>query len=180
MNFRFNPEGGRQFGEITEQNIGALLAIILDKDVYSAPSIKSRITTRGQITGRFSSQEAADLAVVLRAGALSVPVVIEEERTVGPALGQDSIEAGVRASVFGLALVLLFTGIYYVMSGAYAAIALLSNMLLIVGIMSLFEATLTLPGIAGLVLTIGMAVDANVIIFERIREELRANKTCHL
>lgn len=177
VNFRFNPEGGRQFGEITEQNIGALLAIILDKDVYSAPSIKSRITTRGQITGRFSSQEAADLAVVLRAGALSVPVVIEEERTVGPALGQDSIEAGVRASVFGLALVLLFTGIYYVMSGAYAAIALLSNMLLIVGIMSLFEATLTLPGIAGLVLTIGMAVDANVIIFERIREELRANKT---
>lgn len=177
VNFRFNPEGGRQFGEITEQNIGELLAIILDQDVYSAPSIRSRISTQGQITGRFSSQEAADLAVVLRAGALSVPVVIEEERTVGPALGQDSIEAGVRASVFGLALVLLFTGIYYVMSGAYAAIALLSNMLLIVGIMSLFEATLTLPGIAGLVLTIGMAVDANVIIFERIREELRAKKT---
>ena len=177
VNFRFNPEGGRQFGEITEQNIGEMLAIILDQEVYSAPSIRSRISTQGQITGRFSSQEAADLAVVLRAGALSVPVVIEEERTVGPALGQDSIEAGVRASVFGLALVLLFTGIYYVMSGAYAAIALLSNMLLIVGIMSLFEATLTLPGIAGLVLTIGMAVDANVIIFERIREELRAKKT---
>jgi len=177
VNFRFNPEGGRIFGDLTEANIGELLAIILDEDVYSAPSIRSRIATRGQITGRFSSQEAADLAVVLRAGALSVPVVIEEERTVGPALGQDSIRSGVRASILGLALVLLFTGFYYMLSGAYAATALLSNMLLIVGVMSLFEATLTLPGIAGLVLTIGMAVDANVIIFERIREELRANKT---
>jgi preprotein translocase subunit SecD len=177
VNFRFNPEGGRIFGELTETNIGNLLAIILDDEVYSAPSIRSRITTRGQITGRFSSQEAADLAVVLRAGALSVPVVIEEERTVGPALGQDSIDDGIRASLLGLVLVLIFTVVYYRMSGAYAAAGLVANMLLIVGIMSLFEATLTLPGIAGLVLTVGMAVDANVIIFERIREELLAGKT---
>jgi preprotein translocase subunit SecD len=177
VNFRFNPEGGRIFGELTESNIDELLAIILDQNVYSAPVIRSRITTRGQITGRFSSQESADLAVVLRAGALSVPVVIEEERTVGPALGQDSIDAGLRASMVGLTLVLLFAIGYYRMSGGYAAIALIVNMVLIVGVMSLFEATLTLPGIAGLVLTVGMAVDANVIIFERIREELRTGKT---
>jgi preprotein translocase subunit SecD len=177
VNFRFNAEGGRIFGELTEANIEQLLAIILDQNVYSAPVIRSRITTRGQITGRFSSQQAADLAVVLRAGALSVPVVIEEERTVGPALGQDSIDSGVSASVLGLLLVLVFTVLYYRMSGGYAAIALIFNMVLILGVMSLFEATLTLPGIAGLVLTVGMAVDANVIIFERIREELRAGKT---
>jgi len=177
VNFRFNPEGGRIFGALTEAHVGELLTIILDDEVYSAPAIRSRITTRGQITGRFSSQEAADLAVVLRAGALSVPVVIEEERTVGPALGQDSIDAGIRASALGLGLVLFFTGLYYRVSGAYAAVALVVNMILIIGIMSLFEATLTLPGIAGLVLTVGMAVDANVIIFERIREELGAGKT---
>ena len=173
----FNPEGGRIFGELTEAHIGDLLAIILDDKVYSAPSIRSKISTRGQITGRFSSQEAADLAVVLRAGALAVPVVIEEERTVGPALGQDSIDAGLRASVLALVLVLLFTGFYYRMSGLYASIALISNVVLLIGIMSLFEATLTMPGIAGLVLTIGMAVDANVIVFERIREELALGKT---
>jgi preprotein translocase subunit SecD len=177
VNFRFNPEGGRKFGELTEENIGNLLAIILDENVYSAPSIRSRISTRGQITGRFSSQEAADLAVVLRAGALSVPVVIEEERTVGPALGQDSIESGVEASALGLVLILLFTVVYYRLSGLYAAVALVVNLVLVVGIMSIFRATLTLPGIAGLVLTVGMAVDANVLIFERIREELKTGKT---
>jgi preprotein translocase subunit SecD len=177
VNFRFNPEGGQIFGELTESNVGNLLAIVLDNNVYSAPAIRSRITTRGQITGRFSPQEAADLAVVLRAGALSVPVVIEEERTVGPALGQDSIDAGMNASAIGLALVLLFTGIYYRMAGGYAAFALVTNFGMLIGIMSMFEATLTLPGIAGLVLTVGMAVDGNVIIFERIREELRAGKT---
>ena len=177
VNFRFNPEGGRIFGDLTEENIGELLAIILDENVYSAPVIRSRISTRGQITGRFSSQEAADLAVVLRAGSLSVPVVIEEERTVGPALGQDSIEAGIRASILGLFLMLIFAGAYYRLSGAYAAMALMTNMTMLIGIMSLFEATLTLPGFAGLVLTAGMAVDANVIIFERIREELRSGKT---
>ena len=176
VNFRFNPEGGEIFGKLTEENIQKPLAIVLDDNVYSAPTINSRITTRGQITGRFTSQEAADLAVVLRAGALSVPVVIEEERSIGPALGQDSIDSGVSASIVGLVLILLFAIGYYRMSGGYAGVALLCNLVLLVGLMSLFDATLTLPGIAGLVLTVGMAVDANVIIFERIREELRAGR----
>ena len=177
VNFTFNPDGGRRFGELTENNLKKPLAIILDNNVYSAPIIQSRITTRGQITGRFSSQEAADLAVVLRAGALSVPVVIEEERTIGPALGQDSIDRGVQAATLGLILILAFVSGYYRLSGGYACFALLANLVLLIGLMSLFEATLTLPGIAGLVLTVGMAVDANVIIFERIREELRVGKT---
>ncbi len=177
VSFRFNPEGGRIFGKLTEENIGSQLAIILDEKVYSAPVVRSRISTNGQIEGRYTVQEAADLAVVLRAGALSVPVVIEEERSVGPALGQDSIVSGTRASAVGLGLILIFAGIYYRLSGVYASVALLVNLVLLVGVMSLFEATLTLPGIAGLVLTVGMAVDANVIIFERIREELRAGKT---
>ena len=177
VNFTFNAEGGRIFGELTEANRNKSLAIILDGKVYSAPVIRSRISSRGQITGTFSPQEASDLAVVLRAGALSVPVVIEEERTVGPALGQDSIDRGLRASLIGLVGVLAFVAGYYRLSGGYASIALLANLVLLVGTMSLFEATLTLPGIAGLVLTVGMAVDANVIIFERIREELRAGKT---
>ncbi len=177
VSFRFNPEGGRIFGNLTEENIGNQLAIILDESVYSAPVIRSRISTNGQIEGRYTVQQAADLAVVLRAGALSVPVVIEEERSVGPALGQDSIVSGTRASVTGLALVLVFSALYYRLSGVYASLALLFNLVCLVGVMSLFEATLTLPGIAGLVLTVGMAVDANVIIFERIREELRAGKT---
>ena len=177
VSFRFNPEGGRIFGELTEENIGKQLAIILDENVYSAPVIRSRISTNGQIEGRYTVQQAADLAVVLRAGALSVPVVIEEERSVGPALGQDSIQSGTRASATGLALVLIFAGIYYRLSGLYASLALVFNLVCLVGVMSLFEATLTLPGIAGLVLTVGMAIDANVIIFERIREELREGKT---
>jgi preprotein translocase subunit SecD len=176
VNFRFNPEGGDIFGDLTEANVGTPVGIVMDGNVYSAPTINSRITTRGQITGRFTSQEAADLAVVLRAGALSVPVVIEEERSIGPALGQDSIDAGAAASACGLALILLFAIGYYRVSGVYAGIALLVNLVLLVGLMSLFDATLTLPGIAGLVLTVGMAIDANVIIFERIREELRDGK----
>ncbi len=176
VNFQFNPEGGRIFGDLTEKSIGRLLAIILDGNVYSAPVIRSRISTRGQITGRYTVQQAADLAVVLRAGALSVPVIIEEERTVGPALGQDSIDSGTQASVAGLFLVLCFASLYYRISGLYASLALVFNLVILMGVMSLFEATLTLPGIAGLVLTVGMAVDANVIIFERIREELRGGK----
>jgi preprotein translocase subunit SecD len=177
VNFRFNPEGGRIFAELTEASIGKRLAIIMEGSVYSAPVIQSRISMRGQITGRFTSQEAADLSVVLRAGALSVPVVIEEERTVGPTLGQDSIDSGINASLVGLILIVAFIVGYYRLSGGYASAALLANLVLLIGIMSMFEATLTLPGIAGLVLTVGMAVDANVIIFERIREELRAGKT---
>ena len=177
VDFRFNPEGGRLFGEITESNVGEMLAIILDDNVYSAPVIRSRITTQGQITGRFTPQEAANLAVVLRAGSLSVPVVIEEERTVGPTLGADSIRSGINASLVGLGIILVFAMLYYRLSGVYASVGLLLNICMLIGIMSLFEATLTLPGIAGLVLTVGMAVDANVIIFERIREELRLGKT---
>jgi preprotein translocase subunit SecD len=177
VDFTFNPAGGELFQALTEQNIGARLAIILDDRVYSAPTIQSRIATRGTITGRFSVEEASDLSVILRAGSLSVPVVIEEERTVGPALGADSIRRGVQAMAVGLAAVVLFTVFYYRMSGLYASVALAANLLLLVGVMSMFEATLTLPGLAGIVLTIGMAVDANVIIFERIREELHAHKT---
>jgi preprotein translocase subunit SecD len=176
VEFRFNPEGGEIFGDLTEASIGQPLAIILDEKVYSAPTVRGRISTRGQIEGNYTADEAADLAVILRAGSLSVPVVIEEERTVGPGLGQDSIESGARACMIGLVLVLGFAVLYYRMSGAFAAMALSANLVLLLGLMSFFEATLTLPGIAGLVLTVGMAVDANVIIFERIREELRTGR----
>jgi preprotein translocase subunit SecD len=176
VEFRFNPEGGKLFGEITEASRDKRLGIILDQNVYSAPSIRARITTRGIIEGQFTADEAADLAVILRAGSLSVPVVIEEERTVGPGLGQDSIESGARACIVGLILVLIAVAGYYRLAGGYACFALLANLVFLIGLMSLFEATLTLPGIAGLVLTVGMAVDANVIIFERIREELRAGR----
>jgi preprotein translocase subunit SecD len=177
VEFTFDSKGGTIFSDLTTENIGERLAIVLDDQVYSAPNIRSRIGSRGQIEGRFTMQEAADLAVVLRAGSLSVPVVIEEERTVGPALGADSIDRGLRASMIGLLLIVAFAIGYYRLSGVYASLALAANLLLLVGLMSLFGATLTLPGFAGLVLTVGMAVDANVIIFERIREELRAAKT---
>jgi preprotein translocase subunit SecD len=176
VEFQFNSKGGAIFSDITSENIGERLAILLDDQVYSAPNIRGRIGTRGQIEGRFTMQEAADLAVVLRAGSLSVPVIIEEERTVGPALGADSIDRGVRASLLGLLLIVAFSIGYYRLSGVYASVALAANLFLLMGVMSLFAATLTLPGFAGLVLTVGMAVDANVIIFERIREELRSAK----
>ena len=176
VNFQFSPDGGARFRTLTGENLKKKLAIILDDNVYSAPVIQSQISTRGQITGRFTSQQAADLAIVLRAGSLSVPVVIEEERSVGPALGQDSIDQGTRAAVLGVLLTLAFAVGYYRLSGGYACVALFANLVMLIGLMSGFEATLTLPGIAGLVLTIGMAVDANVIIFERIREELRSGK----
>jgi len=176
VNFTWKPAGAEIFGNLTANNIGKQLGIIVDEDVYSAPTIRSRITTRGQIEGQFTSDQASELAVILRAGALSVPVVIEEERTVGPALGADSIRRGIEASAIGLFAVVAFAGVYYRMSGIYASVALLANLIMIIGLMSMFGATLTLPGIAGLVLTVGMAIDANVIIFERIREELRAGK----
>ena len=177
VEFQFNNDGARKFAEYTSENVGQQMAIVLDERVYSAPVIRSRIGARGQIEGRFTSQEAADLAVVLRSGSLPIPVEIEEERTVGPALGADSIRRGLQASMVGLVLILGMVCVYYRMSGLYASVALIANLLMLMGIMSLFEATLTLPGIAGIVLTVGMAVDANVIIFERIREELRAAKT---
>ncbi len=176
VEFTFSPEGGELFGALTEKSRNKQLAIILDENVYSAPVIRARISTRGMIEGRFTAAEAADLAVILRAGSLSVPVVIEEERTVGPGLGQDSIESGALASVMGLVLVVAFAVIYYRLSGLYAGLTLVVNLVLLIGLMSLFGATLTMPGIAGLVLTIGMAVDANVVVFERIREELLAGR----
>jgi preprotein translocase subunit SecD len=177
VEFQWNNEGASIFGELTGENVGNLLAIVIDNQVKSAPVIRDRISRNGVITGNFGSQEAADLAVILRAGSLPIPVVLEEERSIGPALGSDSIRRGLRASLLGLLLVMAFTFGYYRLSGGYASLALLANLTLVIGLLSLFEGTLTLPGIAGLVLTVGMAVDANVIIFERIREELRSGKT---
>jgi preprotein translocase subunit SecD len=174
--FMWNSEGAATFGALTGKNVGKPLAVILDDQVYSAPIIRDRISREGVISGRFSSQEAADLAIILRAGSLPIPVVLEEERTIGPALGADSISRGIRASILAGILVVAFMVLYYRTSGLYASIGMAANLLMIVGSMSVFGATLTLPGIAGLALTVGMAVDANVLIFERIREELRAGR----
>jgi protein-export membrane protein SecD len=177
VSFTWSADGGRAFGALTEKNIGQQLAILLDHNVYSAPRINSRISRNGVITGSFTTAEASDLAVILRAGALPIPTRIEEERTIGPALGHESIRRGGWASIAGLLVVVVFMTVYYRRSGLYAAIALAMNVVLLLAVLSLFEATLTMPGIAGLVLTMGMAVDANVLIFERIREELRSGRT---
>jgi preprotein translocase subunit SecD len=177
VNFRFNPTGGRKFGQYTSENIGAPFAIVLDNEVISAPTIQSAITGgSGQITGRFSVQESTELAVLLRAGALPAEMDFLEERTIGPELGQDSIEAGRIASVLAFGAVLVFMALSYGWFGIIANIALVINVGLIFGLLSAIGATLTLPGIAGIVLTIGMAVDANVLVFERIREELKTAK----
>jgi preprotein translocase subunit SecD len=174
----FDARGARLFEQITGQNIGKKLAIVLDKRVNSAPVIQDRISGgRAQITGRFTMEEARDLAIVLRAGALPAPVSIIEERTVGPSLGKDSIDKGFKSMLIGGAVVILFMIIYYGLAGVIADVALLLNILFIMSGLALFSATLTLPGIAGIILTIGMSVDANVLIFERIREELRLGKT---
>ena len=175
--FRWNSQGTAIFREFTANNIDRQLAIIVDGEILSAPVIQSRIGRDGQIEGQFTAQEAADLAVALRSGALPIPLVIEEERSVGPALGADSIQKGLRSILIGGAFVVAFMVVYYQTSGLLANLALLLNLVVILGLMGLAGATLTLPGIAGLVLTVGMAVDANVIIFERIREELRAGKS---
>ena len=178
VSLSFNARGARLFEQITGQNIKKRLAIVLDNKVYSAPVIQDRISGgRAQITGRFSTDEARDLAIVLRAGALPAPVKIIEERTVGPSLGKDSIERGFKSMLIGGAVVILFMVIYYSLSGVIADLALLLNILFIMAGLAFFGATLTLPGIAGIILTIGMCVDANVLIFERIREELRLGKT---
>ena len=178
VSITFNPEGAKRFEEITAANVKKRLAIILDNTVYSAPVIQERISGgQAQITGSFTMEEATDLAIVLRAGALPAPVNILEERTVGPSLGQDSIDKGTWASIIAGILILIFMVIYYRLTGLCADVALAMNMLLLLGVMVAFKATLTLPGIAGIVLTLGMAVDANVLINERIREELRLGKT---
>jgi preprotein translocase subunit SecD len=174
----FNAAGARAFAELTEANVGRRLAIVLDGNVHSAPQIRERIPSgHAQITGGFTTEEATDLAIVLRAGALPAPVQVLEERTVGPSLGADSIRQGLIAILASSALVFLFMLVYYRVSGLIADAALGLNLLLLLAVMAGFHATLTLPGIAGIALTIGMAVDTNILIFERIREELRAGKT---
>jgi len=178
VSVEFNDTGARVFGEITEKNVNRRLAIVLDGNVHSAPVIRERIPSgQAQITGGFTPDEARDLAIVLRAGALPAPVEILEERTVGPSLGADSIRKGVVSTVAGALAVVLFMLAYYRLSGLVADVALLLNLLILLACMAAFHATLTLPGIAGIVLTIGMAVDTNILIFERIREEFRLGKT---
>jgi preprotein translocase subunit SecD len=178
VSFRFDSVGGRKFGNITRDHVGELLAIVLDERVISAPRIDEPILGgSGIIRGNFTVQEANELAILLRAGALPAPLDIVEERTVGPDLGADSIEAGKWASVIGLILVVLSMALYYGLFGIFADIALIVNLVLIIAALSVLQATLTLPGIAGIVLTMGMAVDANVLIFERIREEARVGRS---
>lgn len=178
VSFRFDSRGAKKFGDITRKNVNRRFAIVLDNEVISAPNIREPILGgSGIITGGFTVESAGDLALLLRAGALPAPLTILEERTVGPGLGADSVAAGKFASIIGLIAVIVFMIIIYGLFGMFAVIALVVNMLLILGGLSLLQATLTLPGIAGIVLTIGMAVDANVLIFERIREEVRAGRT---
>ena len=178
VSLEFNSEGADVFAETTGVNIGKRLAIVLDGEVYTAPVIRERIPSgRAQITGSFSLQEAKDIALILRAGALPAPVDIIEERSVGPALGKDSVTKGLKAIMMGGIAVLAFMAVYYLLTGVIADFALILNILLITGALAYFGGTLTLPGIAGLVLTIGMAVDANVLIFERIREESKLGKS---
>jgi preprotein translocase subunit SecD len=173
-----NARGARLFEEITAANVNRRLAIVLDDTIYSAPVIKERIPGgRAVISGSFTTDEARDLAIVLRTGALPAPVTVAEERTVGPSLGQDSIQSGIRSFIVGGSLVVLFMLVYYRFAGFLADMALIWNVLFMLAALAVFGATLTLPGIAGIVLTLGMAVDANVLINERIREELRVGKS---
>ena len=177
VNFRFNPTGARKFGLYTSENVGSPFAIVLDGEVISAPVIRDAITGgSGQISGRFSVEESTQLAILLRAGALPAKMTFLEERTIGPELGADSIAAGKMAALVGAAAVVIFMALTYGMFGMIANTALALNLAMMFGVLSLIGGTLTLPGIAGIVLTVGMAVDANVLIFERIREELRTAK----
>ncbi|AHD00635.1 protein translocase subunit SecD [Leisingera methylohalidivorans] len=177
VTFRFNTSGARRFGDYTAENIGSPFAIVLDDEVVSAPVIQSHIPGgSGIITGNFSIEESTNLAVLLRAGALPAGLEFLEERTIGPELGQDSIDAGKIATIVAFIAVLVFMGLSYGLFGLFANVALILNIALIFGMLSLIGGTLTLPGIAGIVLTVGMAVDANVLIFERIREEVKAGR----
>jgi preprotein translocase subunit SecD len=178
VSLTFDSKGARIFAKVTEENVKKRLAIVLDNRVYSAPVIQEKIPGgQARITGRFTDEEARVLSIALRAGALPAPVNILEERTVGPSLGHDSIRSGLISMCIGGLMVVLFMVIYYKGAGIIADLALLMNIVLIAGGLAGFQATLTLPGIAGIILTIGMAVDANVLIFERIREELGLGKT---
>lgn len=181
VSITFDAKGGREFDRITGENVKKRMAVVLDNTIYSAPVIQERITGgRAQITGTFTTQEANDLAIVLRAGALPAPLKIIQDLTVGPSLGRDSIEKGVQSTIVAGILVVLFMMLYYRLSGGIADFALILNLVCLMGALSALTATLTLPGIAGIVLTIGMGVDSNVLIFERIREELRSGKAVRL
>jgi len=181
VSITFDGKGGREFDRITSENVKKRMAIVLDNTIYSAPVIQERISGgRAQITGTFTTQEANDLAIVLRAGALPAPLKIIQDLTVGPSLGKDSIEKGVRATLIAGVIVMVFMVVYYRLSGVVADFALILNLICLMGALSALSATLTLPGIAGIVLTIGMGVDSNVLIFERIREELRSGKGVRL
>jgi preprotein translocase subunit SecD len=177
VNFKFNSNGSRKFAKVTSESVGQPFAIVLDNEVISAPVIRQPITGgSGQISGNFTAQSANELAVLLRAGALPAPLTVIEERTVGPGLGQDSIEKGELAAYVGAILVIVFMLLTYRLFGVFANIAVAINVAMIFGLLSLLNATLTLPGIAGIVLTVGIAVDSNVLIYERIREELRGGR----
>jgi preprotein translocase subunit SecD len=178
VSFRFNTNGARRFAPATQENVGRPFAIVLDNKVISAPVIREPILGgSGQISGGFTVEQANDLAILLRAGALPAPLTVIEERTVGPGLGQDSIAKGKIASYVGSVLVIVFMLVTYGLFGLFANIAVAINVAMIFGVLSLLNATLTLPGIAGIVLTVGIAVDSNVLIYERIREELRGGRT---
>ena len=181
VNFRFDTAGAKIFSSVTRKNIGKPFAIVLDDQVISAPVIQSAILGGvGRITGGFSVEEANDLAILLRAGALPAPLNVLEERSVGAGLGSDSIQSGKKASIIAFIVVMIFIAMSYKLFGVFANLALMINIVLIVAVLSMLQATLTLPGIAGIVLTIGMAVDANVLIFERIKEEAYKGKTALL
>ena len=176
VGFTLSTEGGRKFGNVTSENIGRQLAIILDGRVQSAPRIDSRITTDGRITGSFTQEEVSNLSLILRSGALPARLDYLQEQTIGPSLGADSIRSGFIASVVGLLLIVVFMLIYYRLSGVNAVIALVFNLIILLGLMAYIGAVMTLPGIAGFVLTMGIGVDSNVLIFERIKEELEAQR----
>jgi preprotein translocase subunit SecD len=177
VRFMLTGEGGKRFGAFTGSHIGDSLAVVLDNKVQEVATIKDQINDEGRISGSFTEQQAKDLSMVLRSGALPAGIRYLEERTVGPSLGADSIRSGVRAAVIGMAAVLIFMLVYYRGAGINADVALILNLLILLGFLGFSSATLTLPGIAGVILTVGMGVDSNVLIFERIREELRAGKT---
>ena len=176
VSFSLNQDGARRFGQLTGANIGRQLAIIIDDRVFSAPTVEGRITDEGRITGSFTQQEAQDLSLVLRSGALPASLTYLEERTIGPSLGAASIRAGVTASLGGLLVVVLFILFYYKLTGINAVTSIVVNLMILLGLMAYLGATMTLPGIAGFILTIGMGVDSNVLIFERIKEELSSAK----
>jgi preprotein translocase subunit SecD len=176
VSFSLTIDGARKFGKGTGENVGRYLAIVLDNRVVSAPRIDSRINDEGRISGSFTTQEVADLSLTLRSGALPANLTYLEERVIGPTLGQDSIRSGVIASLIGLVAIVVFMLVYYKLSGVNAVVALTCNLVILIGLMAYFGATMTLPGIAGFVLTMGMGVDSNVLIFERIKEELAAQR----